>query len=175
MIRSPLSFFLVAFFALVVGRVAAQANLTINVGGTVGNVSAADFLKPNDVVLNDCTTECGAAETAIAACTDNTCLCNANTTVPLITQCQQCMFAALITRNKRPDDARAGQAPALTAYQTACNATAGILLDTTVIALASPPNWDGPFGQGLNVGTTVISVIAATVLGTGLIGVLVTM
>ncbi len=33
--------------------VAAQADLKIDVGGTVGNVSAADFLRPNDIVLND--------------------------------------------------------------------------------------------------------------------------
>ncbi|RDX44079.1 hypothetical protein OH76DRAFT_1360156, partial [Lentinus brumalis] len=145
--------------------------LKIDVGGTVGNVSAADFLRPNDIVLNDVR--------ALRACADNKCLCAANNTqtdvVPLVTACQQCMFAALITRNKLPDDPRAGQASALTAYQTACNATASILLDTTVIALVPPPNWDGPFGQGLNVGTTVITVIVGALLGSGLIGVVISM
>ncbi|RPD60725.1 hypothetical protein L226DRAFT_533094 [Lentinus tigrinus ALCF2SS1-7] len=191
MVRSPLSCFLVAFFALLVGRVAAQASLTINVGLSTGNVTAADFLKPNDPVLGDCTQECTAAESVISACTNNACLCNANATdataaIPPIVKCEQCMFNALITRNTVPQDPRAGQSSALSAYLAACN-TANITVTAadgtpstlTVAAaaavLTSPPNWDGPFGQGLNTGTTVITVIAATILGGGLIGVLVTM
>ena len=76
-------------------------------------------------------------------------------------------------------------APFPIAYVAACN-TANITVitngtaSTLTIAAADaaltlPPNWDGPFGQGLNIGTTVVTVAAATLLGGGLIGVLITM
>ena len=48
-------------------------------------------------------------------------------------------------------------------------------LDPKVFALAPPANWDGPFGQGLNTFTTVITVIAATIIGSGAIAVVNTM
>ena len=56
------------------------------------------------------------------------------------------------------------------AYSTACNLTAPHLL-----ALAPPAGWDGPFGQGLTTGTTVVTFIAALILGLGSITVVNTM
>ena len=42
-------------------------------------------------------------------------------------------------------------------------------------AIAPPSDWDGPFGQGLNMGATVVTVIIGALLGSGLITVLCTM
>lgn len=42
-------------------------------------------------------------------------------------------------------------------------------------AITVPSDWDGPFGQGLNLGATIVTVIVGAVLGSGLIGVLCTM
>ena len=57
----------------------------------------------------------------------------------------------------------------------ACNLALNTTLDTTNATLAVPPTWDGSFGQGLDIGGTVVTVIAGTILGGGLIGVLCTM
>ena len=62
-----------------------------------------------------------------------------------------------------------------TAYMAACNLALNTTLDTTNATLAVPPTWDGSFGQGLDIGGTVVTVIAGTILGGGLIGVLCTM
>ena len=104
------------------------------------------------------------------------------------------MFDRLIAEFKLPEDDLAGSAPALSgmsfsyplmlfpfaapalialssiAYSTACNLTAPHLL-----ALAPPAGWDGPFGQGLTTGTTVVTFIAALILGLGSITVVNTM
>lgn len=91
------------------------------------------------------------------------------------------MFAQLIALNKRPADSLAGQtsslagafstsgnpfsflmpiAPSAIAYTTACNGTT-----ETPLKLALPADWDGPFGQGLTMGTTVIAVGSAFIIG----------
>lgn len=77
-----------------------------------------------------------------------------------------------------------------TAWQAACISTApvnGTLLDATrafpdtfkaykaKFAITVPSDWDGPFGQELNMGATVVTVIVGALLGGSLIGVLCTM
>ncbi|TBU59860.1 hypothetical protein BD310DRAFT_816208 [Dichomitus squalens] len=148
MMRSPFSLF-VAVLALFAGHVLA---LNITIGGR--NITAPQFLNTSDIVLQDSALNtCGA---------NDTCACAAST-VSLVLGCQQCMFNQLIARNKQPVDLLAGQASALTAYSTACtNITA---VNASQVTLTLPPDWDGPFGQGLTTGTTVVAVIAAFVLG----------
>ncbi|KAI0742769.1 hypothetical protein C8Q80DRAFT_1273380 [Daedaleopsis nitida] len=178
MFRSPLSFFLVAFFALLAGKVAA---LDINIttfDKSTRIVQATDFLSSNisDVVRSDCNAECQPGVNAINACgTDNSCLCNTTTTIPLVVSCEECMFEKLIARFKKPDDPLAGQTNALTAYMTSCNNATNSTLDSKLFALHVPDNWDGPFGQGLNLPTTIVAVIFTTIFGGGLISVLCTM
>ena len=66
--------------------------------------------------------------------------------------------------------------PPCTAYSAACGSPSpNITVAAADIALTVPANWDGPFGQGLNTGTTVISVIITFFLGVGLITVVNTM
>ena len=63
----------------------------------------------------------------------------------------------------------------LSDYVTACsgsNITTTPSNASTIVKLQVPDNWDGPFGQGLNTGTTVIAFIAALTLGVGGISVL---
>ncbi|KAH9921104.1 uncharacterized protein B0H18DRAFT_1021906 [Fomitopsis serialis] len=163
--------------------------LEILVGGSVGNVSATDFLTITDssvantvrtdsrlhtfdddssTALDQCTSECAPAKSAIAACTDDTCLCN-TTTIQDVATCEQCMFNALIAGDLQMTDPREGSQVALTAYGAAC----GTALDTTIAAslttLTLPPDWDGPFGQGLSpVATGFVVAIAATMAGTSI-------
>lgn len=75
------------------------------------------------------------------------------------------------------------------AYQTSCLSSPinGTLLDASrpapdtfksykaLFAITVPPDWDGPFGQGLSMAATVITVIAGAGLGAGMIGVLISM
>ncbi|KAI1790612.1 hypothetical protein LXA43DRAFT_1146384 [Ganoderma leucocontextum] len=143
MMRSPLAF-LLAVLAFLGGHVLAELNITID----GKNITAAVFLASNDSV-----------RTSAPACNgNNTCLCN-DATKPIL-DCEECMFTQLITLNKRPADQLAGQASSLSAYTTACNGSAA-----TNLTLTLPLDWDGPFGQGLTVGTTVIAVGSAFILG----------
>lgn len=57
------------------------------------------------------------------------------------------------------------------AYASACNETIPAILTT----LTLPPGWDGPFGQGLTPATTAVTLIAALVIGTSCIGLLIQM
>lgn len=100
------------------------------------------------------------------------------------------MFTQLIALNKRPADDLAGQSSSLNgksspsnplllfltptslsaiAYKTACSNV--LLAINTTFALTLPPDWDGPFGQGLTMGTTVIAVGSAFILGLFSIGI----
>ncbi|KAL7278665.1 hypothetical protein ACG7TL_007666 [Trametes sanguinea] len=160
------------FFALFAGQALAHFNVTI--AAPVGNINASQFLTFDDPVL---TTQCGD--------TNDACLCS-NATVQAIVQCEQCMFNELIALNRPPLDPRAGQTAAIAAYAAACqgsltddqilpgNASQFMVLNPKLIALTPPP-FNGPFEQILTTFGTVVSVIAATLLGGGLIAVVNTM
>lgn len=47
------------------------------------------------------------------------CLCSNETAVSIV-ECEQCMFTNLIARNKKPDDARAGQTSAIAGEFACC-------------------------------------------------------
>lgn len=55
-------------------------------------------------------------------------------------------------------------------YIAACT-TAKQTVDPTLGKLTLPPNWDGPFGQGLNTATTAIVLIVTLGLGLFCMGV----
>ncbi|KIN96277.1 hypothetical protein M404DRAFT_1006895 [Pisolithus tinctorius Marx 270] len=153
---------LVSLFAL-----AGQAYaLTIDVGGFVGDVSAADFLNvPDSSLLATCQSPCSNATTQIQNCgPDDMCLCGPGT-VTAITSCQQCMFDDLVDRFAESTDPRAGSASALTAYSTACSAAVNVTIPSQFITLHLPPNWDGPYGVGLSLPVTVLVVAAGALLG----------
>ncbi|KAH9846580.1 hypothetical protein C2E23DRAFT_890756 [Lenzites betulinus] len=160
------SFLFAALFSVFASQVFALS-IDYPVPGITGNITAAQFLAPNDPALAACSAECPLAINAVQACgTDDKCLCNATTTVPLILACEQCMFNQLIHDNRLPQDPRAGQSTAFAAYSAACSSISPI---PATFGLVPPPDWDGPFGQGLTTFGTVVSVIAATVLGVGMI------
>ncbi|KAI0776784.1 hypothetical protein BD413DRAFT_645615 [Trametes elegans] len=170
---------LATFFALFAGQVLAVLNITIP---ELGVIHQTQFLATNDSVLASCNATCVPAMDKITACQDdNACLCDANATVPAIVQCEQCMFTQLLALNRRPADGLAGQTSALAgasplslpSHYSLPFLTA--VLPATLTALTLPPNWDGPFGQGLTTFGTVVTVLAASVLGTGLITVVNTM
>ncbi|KAI0668825.1 hypothetical protein C8Q78DRAFT_1043171 [Trametes maxima] len=167
------SFILAAFLAAFAGQVFAQLNITIP---TLGVIHASQFLTVNDSVFTDCSSDCSPAITAIQQCGDNdlACLCNTTTTIVPIVKCQQCMFTDLVHLNRRPQDPRAGQTDAIAAYVSGCT-LANRTVDTTLTKLQVPSDWNGPFGQGLTTFGTVVSVLAATVLGAGMITVVNTM
>ncbi|KAA1474061.1 hypothetical protein DENSPDRAFT_840596 [Dentipellis sp. KUC8613] len=167
------SAFLLAFFIALAGRVLA---LNVSIGGTVGNISATDFLKVNDAqLISDCSSNCTAGNQALQSCTDNACFCS-NETVIAITSCQQCMLTTVIAQNRKVADPRAGSAAALSAYTGACaDPKVNITVPATLTAIKLPADWDGPQSLTLNTGTTVVAVIAGAVLGLSLIYVVNTM
>ncbi|KAI0727741.1 hypothetical protein C8Q72DRAFT_838302 [Fomitopsis betulina] len=147
--------------------------LDITVGGTLGNVSATDFLNiTNSSVVTTCSSTCDPVKDTLAACTDTACFCN-DTTIGAVASCEQCMFNALIAGNLQQTDPREGGQVALTAYGTACglNATEAKTLTT----LSLPADWDGPFGQGLSPVATAFVLMIALMLGTSSIYVVCTM
>ncbi|KAI6030277.1 hypothetical protein EDC04DRAFT_2898421 [Pisolithus marmoratus] len=153
---------LISLFAL-----AGQAYaLTIDVGGSVGNVSAADFLNvPDTALLATCQEPCNNATILIQNCgTDDPCLCGP-ATVTAITACQQCMFDDLIDRFAESTDPRIGSTLALTAYGTACSTSVNITIPTQFITLQLPSNWDGPYLVGLSLPATVLVVVTGALLG----------
>jgi len=146
----------------------------IALGGSVGNVSATNFLTVNDAQLTkDCATQCAPANNAIQACTTDACLCD-SATVTAITACEQCMFDALIANDTTSADPRAGSATALTAYAAAC-AAQNLTVPTSEITLTDPSDWDGPFGQGLGIPATVLTVGVGAALASGAIFIINTM
>ncbi|KAM5530852.1 hypothetical protein V8D89_015496 [Ganoderma adspersum] len=165
MLRSPVAL-LVAILAFFAGHVLAELNITI----AGRNITAAAFLGSQDPVRTqaECAGNCTMAQNVVDACNgDNACLCNGTTTTPIVA-CEQCMFTQLIAQNRRPTDDLAGQTSSLLAYKAACT-NANQTVDTLVLTL--PPDWDGPFGQGLTIGTTVIAVGSAFILGLFSIGI----
>ncbi|KAI0063305.1 hypothetical protein BV25DRAFT_1915228 [Artomyces pyxidatus] len=165
---------LFAFILAFAGRALA---LNIVIGGSVGNVSATDFLAVQDTKLNaDCQSQCQPATQAIQACNDDdACLCD-TATVAAVVACQQCMFTDIIHDNRKMPDPRAGSAPALSAYAAACLASpANVTVPATSLALTLPSNWDGPSALPLNLGETIVAVAAGAVLGVGSIVILCTM
>jgi len=151
--------------------------LNIVIGGSVGNVTADQFLTLRDSDLTSkCQAPCNSANSAIRACNDDdACLCR-NNTVTAITACQQCYFSTIIQENRRMPDPRAGSTPALAAYVAACKASpANVTVPATEVALALPPNWDGPTGKHLNLGETIVYVATGAFIGIGSIGILCTM
>lgn len=140
--------------------------LTIDVGGSVGNVSAADFLDVLDTdLLVVCQDPCRNATILIQNCgTDDLCLCGP-LTVTTITACQQCMFDDLIDRFAESTDPRAGSASALTAYGTACSSSVNVTIPSQMITLQVPSNWDGPYLVVLSLPATAVVVAAGVLLG----------
>jgi len=169
-----LSFFLFSFALVLAGQ---ALSLNIVIGGSVGNVTADNFLTVQDSTLtNQCQSSCGLATTAIQACSDDdACLCN-NETVTAITACQQCYFTNIIDDNRQMPDPRAGSTPALAAYVAACLASpANVTVPATEVALTLPPSWDGPVAEHLNLGETIVYVGVGAVIGVGSIVILCTM
>ncbi|PCH43065.1 hypothetical protein WOLCODRAFT_153117 [Wolfiporia cocos MD-104 SS10] len=167
--------FLSFAFLLVVLLASRVSALEISVGGSVGNVTANDFLNITDSqVASDCQTQCAPATKAIDACgTSSSCLCD-SATVTAITACEQCMFDALIAGDLPMVDPREGSQTALTAYATAC-AGVNVTVPATLTTLTLPADWDGPFGQGLGLPATIFTVIIAAALGSGCIYIVSTM
>ncbi|KAH9981998.1 hypothetical protein BJV74DRAFT_980939 [Russula compacta] len=151
--------------------------LNIAIGGSVGNVTADNFLTVQDSGLtNQCQTTCQPANTAIQGCNDDdACLCS-NNTVTAITACQQCYFTTIIQKNLQMPDPRAGSTPALAAYIAACQASpANVTVPATEVALTLPPGWNGPTDEVLNLGETIVYVTTGAVIGIGSIAILCTM
>ncbi|KAI9060122.1 hypothetical protein FKP32DRAFT_1578179, partial [Trametes sanguinea] len=171
----------------------ALAHFNITIAAPVGNINASQFLQVNDppglthLRLTKCQSNCSTAISSIQQCgdTNDACLCS-NATVQAIVQCEQCMFNELIALNRPPMDPRAGQTAAIAAYAAACqgsltddqilpgNASQFMVLNPKLVALTPPP-FNGPFEQILTTFGTAVSVIAATLLGSGLIAVVNTM
>ncbi|KAH8084913.1 P-loop containing nucleoside triphosphate hydrolase protein [Cristinia sonorae] len=158
-------FALIAFVAMLASQVLAL-NISIP---PLGNITADQFLDVTDqTAKNNCETQCDGGNRAIAACAgDDGCLCS-SATVTAVTTCQQCMFTDLIHRFATSQDPRVGSTAALGAYVKACT-TSGHPVDAKEAVLVPPPDWNGPFGQGLNTATTVVGVAFATLIGLGCI------
>ncbi|KAI0803178.1 hypothetical protein BC629DRAFT_106875 [Irpex lacteus] len=155
-----------ALFALLAGR-ALAFNITLPSGM---NVTQHDFLSITDQdLLTTCSSNVTAANNAINNCGDtSSCLCSVET-VKLVTDAEQCFFNKIVKDNRPYPGGLipAGEQTWLAAYGKSCG--------LTNMTLTLAPNWDGPFGQGLNTATTAITLIAALIVGGGAIGTLITM
>ncbi|KAK7688469.1 hypothetical protein QCA50_008007 [Cerrena zonata] len=189
--------FLAAFLIFSAFFASKALALNINFTGSVSNptldvIPPSQYLSFDDAeAMTTCQTQCTTATNTIQTCGDtgDDCLCS-NTTIADIVSCHQCVFSDLIHRRKVATDIRENSTPALAAWQAACLTTAPVnatLPDHDVdfpftfkafkaeFAITVPSDWDGPFGQGLNMGATVVTVIAGALLGGSLIGILCTM
>ncbi|KAI0270757.1 hypothetical protein BC834DRAFT_863099 [Gloeopeniophorella convolvens] len=174
---------LFAFVFALAGQALAQNNtgvFNINVGGSVGNVTADHFLTVQDVTLsNQCQTSCQPAITAIQNCAaDKKCLCS-DDTVTDVTKCQQCYFNNIIQDNRRVSDPRAGSTPALAAYVAACGVNTtdspGFPVNVSTALTIQGADWDGPESLNINLGETILYVGFGAIIGVGSIAILCTM
>ncbi|KAI0790911.1 hypothetical protein C8Q75DRAFT_79450 [Abortiporus biennis] len=157
------SAFFVALFALIAGQ-ALALNVTL---GTTSVQPAQVIVNPDAQLTSACQASCAPATQSLQACTDDACFCS-NATFAVIRDCEQCYFNELISTFKESVDPTRDPSAVLTAYKTACT-TIGQIPLANLTAVTLPSNWNGPFGQGLNLGATVVTVIAAFGLGSGLI------
>jgi len=142
----------------------ALAQLSIDVGGSFGNITADQFLTNiTNAPFTNCEPSCNNATSMISNCADNNgCLCGYGT-VSAIQGCQQCLFDVEITNFIESSDPRVGT-PALTAYGAACSAV-NQTIPTSYLTVALPSDWDGPVGVHLNTVGTVIAVGVGAMLG----------
>ncbi|EIW76725.1 P-loop containing nucleoside triphosphate hydrolase protein [Coniophora puteana RWD-64-598 SS2] len=154
----------------------ALAQLSIDIGGSFGNITADQFLTNiANAPFTDCEPSCNNATSMIGNCADNNvCLCGYGT-VSAIQGCQQCLFDVEITNFIESPDARVGT-PALTetAYGAACS-TVNQTIPTSYLTVALPSNWDGPVGVHLNIAGTAIAVGVGAMLGGSALFILVDM
>jgi len=142
--------------------------LSVDIGGSIGNVSAIQMIDiPAGQLKTDCQTTCAPAFSAIQACgEDDNCLCE-NETAVAIRDCQQCMYTELIEKNEKMPDPRAGSTPVLSAYSAACLASVNVTVPPQAIALTLPADWDGPNGERMGIPAAVLTVITAALIGVG--------
>jgi len=139
-------------------------NVTFGTDNLAPDATFPDPTILNGPVLSTCASNCSAVNQTLASCDNNaTCLC-AESLVTLYVACEQCMYNAVIKANVPAPDDKAGSTPMLQAYSAACAAFDYTNITTAFVALHLAPNWDGPFGLGLNLVGTVFSVGAAFIL-----------
>lgn len=166
-------FFFLAVLALFAGQ---GLGLNVNIGGSLGNVSAIQIVDiPAGQLKTECEAACAPAFSAIQACgEDDSCLCK-NETAVAIRDCQQCMYAQLIKKNEKMPDPRAGSTPVLGAYAAACLASVNVTIPSNLIGLTVPVDWDGPNGMSMGVPAAVLTVITAALIGVGGISIICSM
>jgi hypothetical protein len=151
-------------FALVAAAVAGRASaLELQVGGSIGNISATEIFQFVDPSTVPCQTQCTLANTTIVGCQDDNCLCS-TTTVASVVSCEQCMFDQIIAANNPKPNPMAGSAPILNAYASAC-LTINVTIPPTSVALTLPANWDGPEDIELGLPATIVTVGIGAFLG----------
>jgi len=138
----------------------AANNFTISLDG-ITQVSIGTVIQlPQVDAVTSCSTNCTDMISIISNCesTNDAAPCYCTNTLQLAMQsCEQCMLNFLVAKNIKAPSPVVGSNPALAGLAAACVNTTTL----PAVALALPPNWDGPLGVGLNVGATVV------VVGTG--------
>ncbi|KAJ3838104.1 hypothetical protein F5878DRAFT_661487 [Lentinula raphanica] len=159
---------MLAFTCLLIVLASQASAFTFNVSFGTQNLSATDLLPtsfPGPIAA--CASNCTNVQSEFTACQNNaTCLCSNTQLVADFRNCEQCMYQGLINANAPLPDPKAGSTPILSGkcLISACGAF-NITLNTTQVALTLPAGWDGPFGLGLDIGGTVVTVGAAFILG----------
>ncbi|KZT34005.1 hypothetical protein SISSUDRAFT_1053459 [Sistotremastrum suecicum HHB10207 ss-3] len=139
------------------------ANFNVTFGNTFPTPSELINFPQGDWT-SACSSNCTAIQADVQSCVsgtnDPTCFCTNSTFVDLQT-CEQCLLNFLIEKNIEADPL-VGSNPALSSYSTACG-TFNITLQS--LALATPPDWDGPTNVLLNTPATVVVVGFGAILG----------
>ncbi|KAI5990458.1 hypothetical protein EDD15DRAFT_2280362, partial [Pisolithus albus] len=158
--------------------------LTIDVGGSVGNVSAADFLDvPDTHLLVACQDPCRNATILIQVRTPPILLNLHSTTSTYIellvptTSASAVPFAEStgsprwislgtnwsVFETVTSRDVLTNQP--ISAYGTACSSSVNVTIPSQIITLQVPPNWDGPYLVVLSLPATAVVVAAGALLG----------
>jgi len=149
--------YLVGLFVVFQQALAAN-NFTISLDG-VTQVSIGNVIQlPQVDAVTSCSSNCTTMISTIQSCesTNDTPACYCTNALQLAMQsCEQCMLNFLVAKNIKAPSSVVGSNPALAGLAGACT-TANITLPA--VALALPPNWDGPAGIHLGLGATVVFV-----------------
>lgn len=146
------------------------ADFIISLDGGVTTTKFMDVIQfgQSDAVTacqSNCTQPIQLMTTCNQGANDASCFCD-QTLASSLVDCEQCMLNFLVAHNEKQPNKFVGANTPLAGLVGACsNTTLAKPLQKNITTLAIAPNWDGPFGQGLDTPATAIVVFTGFLLG----------
>jgi len=155
----------ICFVGLFVAFQQVLATFTISLDGItqvpIGNVIQLPQVEAVTTCSSNCTNMISTIQNCGATTDDAACYCTHDLQLSMQT-CEQCMLNFLFAKNIKPPSPVVGSNPALAGLLGSCT-TANFTLPA--VALALPPNWNGPAGIGLKTPATVVVVGTGALMG----------